>query len=293
MHPAPSVILFTCLSGAGFGLLFWLDAGLAHPEGMAALAQFALAYGLATAGLIASTFHLGNPQRALRAFSQWRTSWLSREGWASVATLAASAPVALSASFGPADQSFAGGALGLAAALLAILTLLSTAMIYAQLRTVPRWHHWTTPVSFLTFAVTGGAILAGAGLTAALLCVALAAVMVLAFWQGDKRFAAHGSTLNQATGLKGQVRSFAPAHTGGNYILTEMIHQVGRKHAQKLRLIALALASLLPAALLLALPTGPIAILPAFTSHLAGTVVQRWLFFAEAEHVVRHYYGPL
>ena len=291
MHPAPSVILFTCLSGAGFGLLFWLDAGLARPEGMAALAQFTLAYGLATAGLIASTFHLGNPQRALRAFSQWRTSWLSREGWASIATLAASAPVALSASFGPPGQSFAGGALGLAAALLASLTLFSTAMIYAQLKTVPRWHHWTTPVSFLTFAATGGTILAGAKI-APFFCLALAAVMVLTFWQGDKRFSVSGSNLNQATGLKGQVRPFAPAHTGGNYILTEMIHKVGRKHAQKLRLIALALAGLLPAVLLLVLPSGPIAILPAFTSHLAGILIQRWLFFAEAEHVVRHYYGP-
>ncbi len=292
MHPAPSVILFTCLSGAGFGLLFWLDAGLARPEGAAALAHFTLAYGLATAGLFASTFHLGNPQRALRAFSQWRTSWLSREGWASVAALAASAPVALSASFGPADQSFAGGPLGLAAALLTALTLLSTAMIYAQLKTIPRWHHWTTPLSFLTFAVTGGAILAGAGLIAALFCLALGVVMTLTFWQGDRRFAASGSNLNLATGLKGQIRPFAPAHTAQNYILTEMIHQVGRKHAQKLRLIALALASLAPAALLLALPTGPISILPAFACHLAGTLIQRWLFFAEAEHVVRHYYGP-
>lgn len=292
MHPAPSVILFTCLSGAGFGLLFWLDAGLARPEGLAALAQFALAYGLVTTGLIASTFHLGNPQRALRAFSQWRTSWLSREGWASVATLAASAPVALSASFGPADQNLAGGAFGLAAALLAALTLFSTAMIYAQLKTVPRWHHWTTPLSFLTFAVTGGAMLAGAAFMAALLCLALGAVMALTFWQGDGRFAVRGSNLNQATGLKGHIRPFAPAHTAQNYILTEMIHQVGRKHAQKLRLIALALASLAPAALLMALPTGPIAILPAFASHLAGTLIQRWLFFAEAEHVVRHYYGP-
>ncbi|MCX8509923.1 MAG: dimethyl sulfoxide reductase anchor subunit [Rhodobacteraceae bacterium] len=289
MHPAPSVILFTSLSGAGFGLLFWLDAGLAQPQGMTALAEFAIGYGLATAGLIASTFHLGNPRRAWRAFSQWRTSWLSREGWAALAALAASAPVALSAGFGPPVQSFMGGTLGLVAALLALLTLLSTAMIYAQLKTVPRWHHWTTPLTFFAFAAASGAILSGAGAAPAL-CLALGAVIVLAFWQGDRAFARRGTTLGEATGLKGYIRPFAPAHTARNYVMDEMIHRVGRKHAQKLRLMALAGASLLPAALLLILPQGPVAQVPAFACHLLGTVTQRWLFFAEADHVVRSYY---
>ena len=33
MHPAPSVILFSVLSGAGFGLLAFLAAGAALPAG--------------------------------------------------------------------------------------------------------------------------------------------------------------------------------------------------------------------------------------------------------------------
>jgi hypothetical protein len=41
---------------------------------------------LVTLGLLSSTFHLGHPERAWRAFSQWRSSWLSREGVAAVAT---------------------------------------------------------------------------------------------------------------------------------------------------------------------------------------------------------------
>jgi len=88
MHPALSVIFFTTLSGAGYGLLTWCA--------LAALAQWlparpllislVMALVLVTIGLLSSLGHLGKPQRAWRAFSQWRSSWLSREGVASVLT---------------------------------------------------------------------------------------------------------------------------------------------------------------------------------------------------------------
>ena len=87
MHPAPSVILFTTLSGLGFGLLIFLGLGMPNVTGLTALIFFAIAYGLAVGGLLASTFHLGHPERALKAFSQWRSSWLSREGICAVAAL--------------------------------------------------------------------------------------------------------------------------------------------------------------------------------------------------------------
>ncbi len=285
MHPAPSVILFTVLSGAGFGFLFMLDAGILRPAGLGALAAFALAYGLAISGLLASTFHLGNPQRALRAFSQWRTSWLSREGWASVAALAVSAPVALGAVGGNGP-----GLVGLIGAALCAATILCTSMIYAQLKTVPRWNHWTTPLTFFAYAAAAGAILSGRGLLALAACLVLAAVIILSFRLGDQQFAVRGSNLASATGLGPEVRPFAPPHTSPNYVMREMIHGVGRKHAQKLRLIALALSAVLPALLAL-LPGGLLTTLPAFAVHLAGAFAHRWLFFAEAEHVVGHYYG--
>ena len=87
MHPAPSVIIFTTFSGLGFGLLFWLGIGAIVPTGLSAFIWFAIAYVAAVGGLLASTFHLGHPERAIKAFSQWKTSWLSREGIAAVATL--------------------------------------------------------------------------------------------------------------------------------------------------------------------------------------------------------------
>ena len=286
MHPAPSVILFTVLSGLGFGFLTVLDLGLMRPAGPGALAAFGFGYGCAVAGLLASTFHLGNPQRALRAFSQWRTSWLSREGWASVAALAATGPVALKAVGGTAP-----GPIGLIAALLCAAAILCTSMIYAQLKTVPRWHHWTTPLGFFAFAAAGAAILSATGWLAAIICLILGGVMLMAFRSGDGRFAAAGASLGSATGLAGQVRVFAPPHTSPNYVMREMVHHVGRKHARKLRMIALIFAALLPATLLLILPAGLPAAALALLVHLVGAFAQRWLFFAEAEHVVSHYYG--
>ena len=90
MHPAYSVILFTTASGAGYGLLVWLCLcglfGLVPTERWLGIAGFGLAFALITAGLLSSTAHLGRPERAWRAFSQWRTSWLSREGVMAVAT---------------------------------------------------------------------------------------------------------------------------------------------------------------------------------------------------------------
>jgi DMSO reductase anchor subunit len=286
MYPAPSVILFTVLSGLGFGLLFFLNAGLVQPRGPDAVLAFGLGYVLAVTGLAASTFHLGRPERALRAFTQWRTSWLSREAWASCAALLAGAPVALGVMGGNAP-----GGLGLLAAVLCLGTVLCTAMIYAQLATVPRWNHWMTPLIFLLFALTGGAILAPLPGLAAGLSVVLPAWLAYAFREGDGRFAARGVTLTVATGLGsiGTPRVFELPHTGANYLTREMIHVVGRRHALKLRVIAI-LALFLPAPIL-ATSDGIAATVAALGFHLLGALVARWLFFAEAEHVVGLYYG--
>jgi DMSO reductase anchor subunit len=165
-------------------------------------------------------------------------------------------------------------------------------MIYTQLRTVPRWNHWSTPVLFVVYSLAGGALLAGQVKLAILLLLALGALQGWVWQDGDTRFARSGSTIGTATGLgpQGSVRAFEPPHTGPNYLTREMIHVVGRRHSVKLRVIAIGLASILPAALLL-LPFSHLLAGVAVLSHLAGVLVARWLFFAEAEHVVGLYYG--
>lgn len=288
MHPAPSVIVFTTLSGLGFGLLFWLGLGLPAVTGWTAFAFFAIAYLLAVGGLMASTFHLGRPERALKAFTQWRSSWLSREGWASVATLL------VMALFG-AGLVFADAAwqpLGLIGAALALATVFATSMIYAQLRTVPRWKTPLTPALYLSISLAGGALLAGQ-VAMALVLLPVAAVMQVLWWvRGDRALSESGTNLATATGLGsiGAVRAFEPPHTGTNYLLREFVHEVGRKHAQKLRILSLVLGYALPVLLLL-LPFTHFFALVAVLSHLAGVAASRWLFFAEAEHVVGLYYG--
>lgn len=287
MHPAPSVILFSTLSGLGFGFLAFLGFGALVPSGWEAFLLWGIGYGLAVVGLLAATFHLGNPKNAAKAFSQWRTSWLSREAWASVATLLLLAPIALSDWLGLGLPR----ALGLAGAVLALGTVFTTAMIYTQIKAVPRWHIWVTPVMFLGFALAGGAMLARVGL-APLVLVVLGGVLVLLWRVGDGAFQRAGQTMGTATGLDrvGRPWVFEPAHTAGNYLMREMIHVVGRKHAAKLRWIALACASVLPALILL-LPLGWAGVALAVALHLVGALAQRWLFFAEAEHVVGLYYG--
>lgn len=288
MNPAPSVILFTVLSGMGFGFLACLGLGLLSVEGWVAFGFWPLGYCLAVAGLLASTAHLGNPQRALLAFTQWRSSWLSREAWASVLTLLVLAPQALSDWLGLG----LGQGFGILGAVLCLLTVICTAMIYTQIRAVPRWNHPVTVLTFVWFAVTGGLILSGAKEVAAVAAILLGVLLRLGWRVGDGRFAAVGATLGSATGLDriGVPEVFELPHTGGNYLLHEMIHVVGRKHAEKVRVIALVLASALPAVVLLVLPD-TLAVPVAALSHVAGALAARWLFFAQAEHVVGLYYG--
>ncbi|WP_375261622.1 dimethyl sulfoxide reductase anchor subunit family protein [Palleronia sp.] len=282
MHPAASLILFSTLSGAGFGLLAMIGAGLARTTGWVGLAEAALGFALALIGLAASTFHLGRPERALKAFREWRSSWLSREAWLAVAALAvmAIATTLRLAGLPALPVGFVGAALSLA-------TVAATAMIYAQLRSVPRWHHWSTPATFLAHAITAGTLLAGHRLAAALLLTALAVAQFAAWHAGDRRTGP--TTRESATGLGPHVRPFEAPHTSDNYLTREMVFVVARKHRVRLRSIGLALAYLAPLACL-AIPPAPLALPLAALLHLCGTLIVRWLFFADAEHVVARYY---
>ncbi|NCO21412.1 MAG: dimethyl sulfoxide reductase anchor subunit [Rhodobacterales bacterium] len=288
MHPAASIITFTTLSGLGFGLLVFLGLGFPPVEGLNAFIFFAVAFALAVGGLISSTFHLGHPERALKAFTQWRTSWLSREGWAAVITLSvmglfAGLIVLFDLRIAP---------LGWLGALACLATVYITSMIYGSIRSVPRWAHWSTSAMFLAYALSGGALLSGQ-VPAAIILLALTGIGQFVAWQaGDARFAASGSTAETATGLGhiGKVRLFEAPHSGGNYLTKEMVFVIGRKHATKLRAIALLLAFAAPIVILL-LPFYHMLAALAVLSHLCGVLITRWLFFAEAEHTVSLYYG--
>jgi DMSO reductase anchor subunit len=307
MHPAPSIILFTTLSGLGYGLAAVLGLGLLDPVAIATKLAHILALALIAGGLISSTLHLGNPLRAWRAFSQWRSSWLSREGVMAVLTFV---PLGINAT----ASVWSGRYLpltGLLGAVFCGFTVFCTAMIYASLRSVQAWNTRWTPVSYLLFALAGGLVLASFfsalggnahPLLPLLAAMALgAAWLAKTFWWARLRAMASLSTPESATGLGpiGKVRLFEPPHMNGNYLTREMGFRVARKHAVRLRQIAVVGGGVVPALLLamLVLPGGPAGIAAAAMAGVAvlllfgGTLVERWLFFAEARHAVKNYYG--
>ena len=301
MHPAPSIVLFTVLSGLGLGQMVWLGLGLGPDDGLFRWLASALALGLAGAGGLFSTGHLGRRENAWRAFSQWRSSWLSREACLMVAAMAAFGLYAAIWCLGGVRL----WGLGLAASALSAATIYSTAMIYAQLKTVPRWSVTPTPALFMVTGLTGGLLATGAvsGLVGAVVAgwwaaLALAvAAGVAVWWQtsaaGAGR-ASQGSSVESATGLgfMGRVRSFEAPHTGSNYLLREMAYEVGRRRAFELRRLGAVLGYLAPLVLaLLGLILGGWLMALALAAHVAGMLALRWLFFAEAEHVQALYYG--
>lgn len=310
MHPASSVIFFTTASGAGYGLLFLL--GLAGAGGLVpgtltfGLVGFALAFGLITAGLLASTFHLGHPERAWRALSQWRSSWLSREGVAAVVTYLPGGLFAIGwVFFG--EPRGVWGIFGILAAVGSVATVACTAMIYASLKTIRQWHHPLVLPGYLILATYTGALWmavltqAFGGAAGLFLWLAVAAGLAsagvkAAYWRNIDASRAT-TTSGTATGLGdlGTVRLLDAPSTSKNFVMREMGYRIGRKHAEKLRLIAAVAGVALPVALLLTaafVPAGATAfVLLAALVGSVGVVVERWLFFAEATHVVTTYYG--
>jgi sulfite dehydrogenase (quinone) subunit SoeC len=304
MNPAYSVILFTTASGAGYGLLALLGfVGMNHGQASSqgfAFTTLAIALGLVTIGLLSSTLHLGHPERAWRAFSQWRSSWLSREGVAAVATY----PVALlfgAAWSGLIDAPAMIAPLGVSTAIMCTVTVICTAMIYRSLRTIRQWNHkLVVPVYGLFALATGSTVLAAISvffdrfqtfqaLFSAFLLVATLAVKFLYWRMIDAVPRTH--TTGEATGLGADVRMWELPHTNQNFIQKEMGFVVARKHADRLRMITMFWLAAAACIMLLTMMMGGWLSIPAAALALASAVTERWLFFAEAEHAVMLYYG--
>ena len=305
MHPALSIILFTTLSGLGYGLAAMLGLGLLDPQAIPTKIAHLLALALIAGGLLSSTLHLGNPQRAWRALSQWRTSWLSREGVLAILTFV---PLTLNAFV----CIFYGRQLpvvGLVGSLLCGVTVYCTAMIYASLRSVQAWNTGLTPACYLLLSLAGGLTLltffvALQGASVAPFAIASVVALVVAWaakfsWWQRLDGLTPLSTAETATGLGfiGRVALFERPHVNENYLTREMGYRVARKHARKLRAIAIGLGAVLAGLLLIAaagLAEGWMAAIVAFLAvagFFGGTLVERWLFFAESRHAVTAYYG--
>jgi len=313
MHPAKSVIIFTVLSGAGFGLIALLSfiVGIGHTRlasgqwTMEMMALACLAIILSSIGLISATFHLGNPQRAWRALSQWRSSWLSREGVLAMITLSLFSLWLIAAFLNITMLLWFGAWLGIIIGGLAIVTIFATAMIYTQLRPVPRWHTPLTPLCYLGFGLSGGILIIAAAhpqnlnvsITAFISLIVAWGIKIMWWRRSDKTGrGATGSSRATATGLSGysDIKLFEAPHFSKNYLMREMVFEVGRKHARRLRRFSVILGFIFPAFLIIVsffISSSFFLLFIGLLSNFIGVFIERWLFFAEAEHLVALYYG--
>jgi DMSO reductase anchor subunit len=323
MKPALSVILLTTLIGAGQGLflalftvqsyaLLGLLPAAAARHGFYAVGS-ALALALLGAGLAASFFHLGRPERAWRSVAQWRTSWLAREVIVLPAFMAVVAlygalhalgwtPVLWALPHGPElDASVALGLLGTA---LAFVLFVCTGMVYACLRFLAEWH---TPLTPINYTLQGGAsgftlaaalaAVAGAPLTGflsgwAIVLTLLAAMFRLASLWRNARLKPR-STIQSAIGIKHpQVVQTSRGFIGGSFNTREFFHRARPGQLKGVQHAFVLLAFVLPLPLLALGRHGDAAaaLVLAFVLQYAGLLAERWFFFAQARHPQNLYY---
>ena len=324
MKPAFSVIFLTTLIGAGQGLFLALFTqqsyalfGLlpAQPDSFYAYGSIIVLLLLA-GGLVASFFHLGRPERAWRAATQWRTSWLSREvivlpsfmgvvflyaavhllGWKPVVVVLPGDLVV--------DLSVVLGAIG---TLLAFALYISTSMIYACLRFL---REWNSPLTVINYILLGGA----SGFTLAAAFAAVSAPTQASFFGGwaiiitllafvsrsaslvrNSRLKAL-STLQTAIGVKHpQIVQRSMGAMGGTFNTREFFHGKSKLFLRKIKPGFLLLSFVVPLLLLvLSLPTSSALLLGgAFVVQYTGLLAERWYFFADANHPQNHYYQTI
>ncbi|MBP7370796.1 MAG: dimethyl sulfoxide reductase anchor subunit [Arenimonas sp.] len=296
MNPALSVIFFSTLSGTGYGLWFWWASSLlGHNRDFGIKDYLTLIIGavFVMTGLLSSTMHLGRKERAWRAFSQWRSSWLSREGVCAVLCFLPAGLLVFFPIHGLVQK-----LLAIALMLLCVVTVFCTAKIYHCLKTVPAWQHSSVlPIYLLTSLYTGGLWLASIfaiwTFAPVLSLFALILLWLMSrYWKNNDQPLA--ITRSSALGLPEErtVHVFENPHTEANYITKEMGHVLARKHSAQLRKLCGIFSFVLPLIALLLAWALNVPILYSFAAiiGLCGVFIGRWLFFAEAKHVVSLYY---
>ncbi|MFN0299700.1 MAG: dimethyl sulfoxide reductase anchor subunit family protein [Burkholderiales bacterium] len=301
-----SVIVFTVFSGAGLGLFAILAIG-SLLDGAFALGDRsrliggAIALVLVVVGLLSSTLHLANPRNAWRSVRQFRYSWLSREAilamlFLPIATLHVATPYLNT-------PDYLRLAIAITGIALAWGILFCTGMIYACLKTIPQWNSYIVPLGYFVLGHWSGALIA-ASIVALdgrdprgyiVLCVGLlvaSGVVKIAYYLRFDRPGRERRTLVDALGVTAAAAKLLDVgHAQRTFLTQEFLFRVGRRHAMALRLVFMLLSFVAPL-VVLATGSGQARYLGAAAlSCLAGLLVERWLFFAEAEHVVRLYHG--
>ena len=308
MKPAFSVLFFTVTSGIGYGLMMWLVAMQLITGQVGDMNNFFIlgfiGLTLATLGLLSSSLHLANPKNAWRAFNRFRTSWLSREGVFSVVYY----PIILAYAYviysNGGVLTVSAKVLGVLSLLVALATVVCTGMIYASLKPIRQWHNPLVTPLYLLFSFMSGALaysmlhLALDGSLSAPATLAFLILLVVSFALKSLYFISigkpDGATIGSATGFsQAQVRLLDAGHNAETFLTREFVFDAGAVKLLRLRWLMIILVFVVPLALIVAayyLNVAPAAYLAMISLYL-GLFVERWLFFAEARHVVRLYHG--
>jgi len=308
MKPAFSVLFFTVTSGIGYGLMIWLVAMQLIIGQVADLNNFfivgSIGLTLVTLGLVSSSLHLANPKNAWRAFNRFRTSWLSREGVFSIAYY----PIILAYAY----LLYRGGEqltglvklVGMLSLLIALATVICTGMIYASLKPIRQWHNPLVTPLYILFSITSGALAYGllsmaltGDLSNTVVCTFLV-LLIIAFVVKITYFKSigkpEGSTISSATGFsQAQVRLLDAGHNADTFLTKEFVFDTGAVKLLRLRWMMIILTFIMPLGLVTAAyyhNSAPAAYLTMLSLYV-GLLLERWLFFAEARHVVRLYHG--
>lgn len=305
MHPALSVIFFTVVSGAGYGLMAMISLSLMlNFDGGLTPEQTLVAGGigifLITIGLLSSSMHLANPKNAWRSMSRFRTSWLSREAVLAIAFYPIAFFWMLNWYFGNTIDQFW-------PLLLTVLIFagcagvnFATGMLYASLKTIPQWHTSLTPANYIMLGFMLGSLILTAirlyyGLPVDKMLIINLGMIITSgalkvmyfFWVGKP----HGPSINTATGFtRATVRLLDVGHTSGTFLTDEFGYQVARFKLLVLRWVVYIAAFLIPG-LFIAYNLEFNSLLVILVIAFAGVFIERWLFFAEARHVVTLYHG--
>jgi DMSO reductase anchor subunit len=325
MHPAFSVIFLTTLIGLGQGLFLALFTGQIYSLARLLPAQssaefYALgalvALVLLVAGLGASFFHLGRPERAWRSASQWRSSWLSREVivlplfmalvflYGLVHFIGWTQPLFVVAGTLAVDLTLLIGLLGTIAA---FALFVCTAMIYASVKFLQEWHTPLTVVNYTFFGLASGFMLAAAfsafnGIrlvtfyaTWAVVFTLIAALGRVATLIRNRRLRPK-IDLTSAIGVRHpQSAQLTQGFMGGAFNTREFFHRKSAFFVNSTRRAFLLLVFIVPMALIGASYFLQSELLPmvAFAVQYVGLLAERWYFFAEAKHPQNIYYQQI
>ena len=311
MKPDSAVIFFTVVSGAGYGILITLSILMLKSEIffytntkiIFSIASFCLI----VSGLFSSTIHLGHPLRAWRALSQWKSSWLSREGVAAIFTFV---PMLIFFYFWIfTELNYFKNLFIFLTGICSIITIFCTAKIYSSLKTIPAWNNPFVNIIYIINAIITGSIISFFILyffnidlfflnNFIIIVSMLALLLKLSYWYSIKKNKT--SDIGSATGLgkASKVDFFEGPHTGKNFLTSEMVNNLKKTKSLFLRFVFCIFTYIMPAYyiynkndIIISEHASLAVIIIIVCLSIIGMFIERWLFFIESKHTVSLYYG--